>query len=109
MAESNYNKLVRDNIPQIIEHRGAAPVTRILELEEYKRRLLEKLIEEAEELLESNGSVEERADIAEVLAAIDKVFNMPPHIVEEAREAKARRRGKFTLRILLEKVIEPKS
>ena len=35
--ERIYNKLVRDNIPSIIEGKGETPITRILNEEEYKK------------------------------------------------------------------------
>ena len=34
--EKTYNKLVRDNIPNIIKSNGETPITRILTNEEYK-------------------------------------------------------------------------
>lgn len=37
--ERVYNKLVRDNIPNIIEQKGEFPITRILNEEEYKIEL----------------------------------------------------------------------
>lgn len=48
--ERIYNKLVRDNIPDIIISRGETPVTRVLDDAEYKKALedkiyLEKVIE----------------------------------------------------------------
>lgn len=41
--EKVYNKLVRDNIPNIIRNNGNEPVTRILNDEEYKIELEKKL------------------------------------------------------------------
>ena len=41
-----YNKLVRDNIPEIMIKNGAKPVIRILNDEEYLRELNKKLSEE---------------------------------------------------------------
>ena len=37
--ERIYNKLVRDNIPSIIEGNGETPITRILNEGEYKKDL----------------------------------------------------------------------
>ena len=44
--EQIYNKLVRDNIPDIIEKNGEIPIIRILSNEEYKLELEKKLCEE---------------------------------------------------------------
>ena len=41
-----FNKLVRDRIPAIIEQQGETPVTRILDGEEYLLHLERKLDEE---------------------------------------------------------------
>jgi predicted house-cleaning noncanonical NTP pyrophosphatase (MazG superfamily) len=96
-------KLVRDLIPDIIRQNGEVPVTRRLDDEEYPEALLEKLLEEAGELAES-PSLEERADIEEVLRAIDEHFGFTPQAVEEARREKHDKRGGFSRRIFLEGV-----
>ena len=44
--EKVYNKLVRDNIPEIIIEDNQVPVTRVLDKEEYKKALEEKILEE---------------------------------------------------------------
>ena len=51
--EKVYNKLVRDNIPNIIENDGIKVVTRILNNEEYKNELYKKLLEESNEVINS--------------------------------------------------------
>lgn len=57
-----YNKLVRDNIPEIMINNGAKPVIRILNDEEYLVELNKKLQEELHEYL-LDGNIEELADL----------------------------------------------
>ncbi|MGV2685705.1 hypothetical protein GNF82_15290, partial [Clostridium perfringens] len=68
-----YNKLVRDLIPQVIEATGKEFRTRILDEEEYKKELIIKLKEELEEYFaaeSSKESLEEHADMLEVIRAL---------------------------------------
>jgi predicted house-cleaning noncanonical NTP pyrophosphatase (MazG superfamily) len=102
MGKIVYKKLVRDEIPKIIKADGHIPVTRILDKEEFKQALLEKLVEEAKELLESSGDLGERADIAEVLKALDESFGFGKQTIEDARIKKVEKRGAFDARIFLE-------
>ena len=69
MKTIHYDKLVRDEIPQIIEGQGKKAVTRILNDNEYREYLEKKLDEEVAEFHESK-EVEELADILEVLIAL---------------------------------------
>ena len=105
MGEISYEKLVRDKIPQIIEQDNQTPVTRVLGDEEFRQALLEKLVEEAQELLDSKGDIGERADVAEVLRAFDALCGDTEEVVEAARSAKAEKRGGFDQKIYLEKAI----
>lgn len=105
MGEIIYNKLVRDAIPSIIKDDNQTPVTRTLDPTEYKKCLLEKLVEEASELLESGGDIHERADVAEVLKALDEALGYTDDEVERARQDKAAKRGGFTQKIFLEKAL----
>ena len=68
-----YNKLVRDRIPEIMINKGCKPVTRILNDEDYLNELNKKILEEVNEYLES-GEVEELADVCEVLYAILNLY-----------------------------------
>ena len=52
-----YNKLVRDNIPDIIKKNGATPIVRILDDEEYFKELNRKLKEELNEYLDGDNDV----------------------------------------------------
>ena len=71
-----HNKLVRDNIPQIIKASGKSPNTKILNQEEYITELRKKSQEELEEYLiaETNEeALEELADLLEIIHALAKV------------------------------------
>lgn len=104
MGEIIYNKLVRDHIPQIIKNDGQTPITRTLNIDEYKKALLDKLVEESKELQESGGDIGERADIGEVLRAIDAIFGLDSDAIELERTKKSNKRGGFEKRIFLENV-----
>lgn len=91
-------KLVRDKIPQMITAEGKKPITKILEQEEYLVELDRKLNEEVAEY-QADKSLEEMADVLEVLFAICEARG---HSVEElmaVRDEKRERRGGFDQRI----------
>ncbi|OGD31687.1 hypothetical protein A3C91_03035 [Candidatus Azambacteria bacterium RIFCSPHIGHO2_02_FULL_52_12] len=96
-----YNKLVRDNIPEIIKAKGEVPVTHIADDAEYWQKLKEKLQEEVDEFLKDE-TIGEIADILEVLDAISDYKGFNKHEVEEVKERKANERGKFSKRIILD-------
>ena len=98
-----YNKLVRDNIPDIIRSNGENPVTRILSDEEYIVELNRKLLEEVNEYLNDNDT-SEIADILEVIRAILDFNNISYEDMENIRIKKANKRGSFKEKIFLEKV-----
>ena len=101
-----YDKLVRDEIPRVVRENGETPVTRVVEGEAYRRRLREKLCEEAAEFRGSDGDPEEFADVLEVLDAIRTAEAFEEGEVERLREAKADERGRFEHGIVLERVEE---
>lgn len=106
MKKIIYNKLIRDKIPEIIKDQGKESSTRILSYEEYKQELLKKLVEEAQELLVSGGDLSERADVAEVLRAVDDIFKWSTEDIEKARIHKLKDRGGFQERLYLEYVTQ---
>lgn len=95
-----YNKLVRDGIPDIIRSQGQTPKTRILSDEEYRRCLTDKLQEEVAEFL-ADATVEELADILEVVYALVATTGASPANVEAIRQQKAEARGSFEQKIYL--------
>ena len=96
-----YNKLVRDNIPEIMIKNGAKPVTKILSDEEYLNELNKKLQEELTEYL-LDGNIEELADLEEVLLAILKLKNISLEEFNKIRIEKVNKRGAFDKKIFLE-------
>ncbi len=100
-----YNKLVRDNIPDIILKDNELPVTRVLNDEEFIKELNKKLQEEVNEYLEGEN-IEEMVDILEVIRAILEYKNVSYEDIEEKRKKKANKRGAFKEKIYLEKVIQ---
>ena len=107
--EQIYNKLVRDNIPEIINHNGETPITRILTDEEYKLELERKLNEEYNEVLKTTTPeerIEELADMLEIITSLAKLEGKSLEEVIEVKNKKCDKRGGFEKRIFLEKVEE---
>ncbi|HHT49969.1 MAG TPA: nucleoside triphosphate pyrophosphohydrolase [Eubacteriaceae bacterium] len=100
MNKRRYNKLVRDKIPQIIRDNGGKCTTRILEEEEYKVELINKLYEEIQEF-NDQWSEEKLADILEVLHGIAAVKDYEMMHIDYIRMNKREKRGGFEGRVLL--------
>ncbi len=96
-----YNKLVRDRIPEHIKSKGGKSVTHIADKAEYWQKLKEKLQEEITEFLEAE-TPEELADILEVIEAIREYLAIKPEMLESIRDKKAKERGRFEKRIILD-------
>jgi len=98
----NYNKLVRDKIPEEINNMdGRKANYKILNDDEYIQELDKKLFEEAHEFIEEH-SVEELADLMEVIYAIMKTKNISSfEDIEIAREQKNKKKGCFKDKVYL--------
>ena len=94
-------KLVRDKIPEIIRAAGKEPVTRIMSEDEYLTELDKKLIEEVEEY-QVDKSIEEMADVLEVLYAICEARGYSIEELLEVKQNKHDARGGFAERIYWE-------
>ena len=103
--EKVFNKLVRDNIPDIIEKNNEVAVTRILEGKEYLKELYKKLHEECNEV-EMAKNKEELADVYEVLLAVMLYNDIKLEEVEASALIKRNKRGGFSKRIYLEKTYD---
>ena len=88
-------KLVRDNIPDIIRADGQKPNIRIAKKTELDSLIRAKIVEEAYELLES-GAIEEIADILEAIDALLSNRNIDRASVVKMQTAKRIQRGGFS-------------
>ena len=93
-----YNKAIRDKIPEIIKNSGDSSVIKNLSDEKFLAELEKKLKEEVEEYLESK-SVEELADIIEVINRISELKGISHHELEKIRQKKSYTSNSYTKRI----------
>jgi predicted house-cleaning noncanonical NTP pyrophosphatase (MazG superfamily) len=93
-----YNKLIRDRIPEIIEASGKKAQVEQLSEVDYKKYLYQKLLEELQEFYEDE-SVEELADLLEVIYAVARVQGKSPEDLEAVRRKKLEERGGFERRL----------
>ena len=100
-----YNKLVRDRIPEIIQASGKSCKTEILTHDAYIQKLDEKLNEELAEYQKSK-SLEELADLLEVMGAVVRARGYTWEELTQLRKAKRAERGAFDQKINLIEVIE---
>lgn len=99
----NYHKLVRDRIPEIIAAAGKTCICEELSDGVYLGFLDKKLNEELAEYQESK-SLEELADLFEVMQAVVKARGWTWEELEQVRKNKAAQRGGFEKKILLKEV-----
>lgn len=105
MKKTIYNKLVRDRIPEIINSPTKKANYRILDDSEFLRALNRKLDEEHSEY-QNDLSIEELADMQEVINCIVESKGYSLEEFNEIRRAKAKRNGAFKNKIFLVDVIE---
>jgi len=97
------SKLVRNKIPDIIKQHDQTPIVHVADEDEYWQMLKEKLKEEVNEFLEDNNE-EELADILEVIYTICNFKKIDREELEIKRAKKARERGGFEDRKILDEV-----
>lgn len=103
MSVIEYDKAIRDRIPEIIKAAGKeCDVVQVSE-QEFLSKLIEKIGEEAEEC-QANPSLEELADMVEVIRAIVGLMGHSWEDLEQVREQKAQARGAFEQRLVLKQV-----
>lgn len=110
MNRKTYNKLIRDNIPEIIKKNGANAKISVLDDDKFKVALKEKLVEEAKELLEAKTNediLNELSDVLRLLESIALNNNTTITDVEKQKKKKKIERGGFDKKLFLEYVDEP--
>ena len=105
MKHIQYNKLVRDRIPEIIESSGKTCTVELLSDEDYLRMVDAKLDEELAEY-HKDQNIEELADLLEVIYAATTARGYSIEQLETVRAEKAAKRGAFDIKILLKEVVE---
>lgn len=95
-----FNKLVRDKIPEIIKSQGEHPNFQVLSEEKYLFELDRKLCEEMQEYQESK-ELEELADMLEVIYAICQARGYSLDELFELQKEKCEKRGAFSKKYFL--------
>lgn len=95
-----YNKLIRDKIPAIIQQTGSKANTCILSDEEYRVCLERKLDEEVGEF-HRDHTVEELADILEVVYALAATYGCSREQLEVTYQTKHETKGGFERKLFL--------
>lgn len=98
-----YNKLVRDRIPELIQKSGYDYDMTTLSEAEYRQALRDKLLEEAQEVAEASDRelVHELADLLEVVAALMESYGIEDERVLLEQDHKRAEKGGFEHKIKL--------
>lgn len=102
--EAEFNKLVRDRIPELIQSRGENVELVQLEGEALIEALRCKLIEESFEVFDARTTTqitEELADLSEVMDALASRLGISREAIDATRKKKAEGRGAFDLALML--------
>jgi predicted house-cleaning noncanonical NTP pyrophosphatase (MazG superfamily) len=95
-----YNKLVRDKIPQIIKDSGRTCEYKVLGDSEIKDALKEKLIEKAQ-IFSNKPSEDELSDIYELLNAIVETYDYEPLHIDYLKLQNKENKGTYSNRVYL--------
>lgn len=96
----NYNKAIRDKIPEIIEQSGSKCNVKTLSDVEFLEKLEEKLLEEVAEY-QNDKNPEELADILEVIFRIAELNGLTKEELNEIRVKKMQECGGFEKNLFL--------
>lgn len=108
----DYNKIVRDKIPDIIEKRGERAKIIRLQGDALIKALRQKLVEEAFEALDAGSGedlVGELADVSEVIAGLCAALKVSEVHLKSVQQEKRQNRGGFKKGIMLTRTTTPHS
>jgi len=107
MPEFKLNKLVRDKLPYDYKKLGQVAKYKELTLAEHKAELINKLIEEADEM-KAVGSIDEiKSEIADVQQALDdliKLYDINPIEINKIQQKKFDKKGGFSNGVFVETI-----
>ncbi len=101
----NFNKLVRDRVPELLNNKDIKYRAHIADDEEFRQHLHLKLIEESLEL-NAERNVEEFADILEVVDAMKKYYGFSDDEIVRVKRNKKIEKGGFEKQLILEQTEE---
>jgi predicted house-cleaning noncanonical NTP pyrophosphatase (MazG superfamily) len=106
MPTFKFSKLVRD---KIVDHQiaaGARPVYRQLDAVEHKKELIQKIIEEAQEIEHADPEdiASEIADVQQALDDLREKYDLTARDVAHAQQLKNEKNGAFKKGIFVEHV-----
>lgn len=98
-----YNKLIRDRIPEIIDQEGRRYAVEVMSGDEYVQALKEKLVEEAQETATASPGdlIKELADLYEVIDSLLTSCGIDRQDVLRTQQERRQSRGSFDQRLRL--------
>jgi len=99
-----YDKLIRDNIPEIIRGAGWIPTVRVLKEKEFLSAIKKKVLEEAEELIRAKNKkeiIDEIIDIQELLEVLASEAGSTKAEIKKLQTIKREERGGFKKKLFL--------
>ncbi len=104
MEKIYYNKLCRDNVPDIIRGKGFECEVREVDHDEFRREIIRKVFEEASGVLNHigrEGLLKELADLMITVEALQKEYAITPEMLSEAVEKSIEEKGGYEDRLYI--------
>jgi|SRR3989344_419239 len=104
MKKIFYNKLIRDNIPQVIKKNGGDFKIKKLSSKEFEKELIRKVGEEASGLLgakDKQGLTSELADVLDVIEEIKRIKGITNQEIKKSQKVAYEKKGGFKKKLYL--------